>query len=78
MITKPPPYESAPTLKATQASAASPPAAMGTANGANKAGGRSLETDPGREATTSNTPHTTNTSTRKGPTTAAATPPAMK
>src|SRR6516225_9185346 len=75
MITKPPPNDSAPTFKATQASAPRPPVAT-TANGdtTNACGPRGPRIPP--ETATSTRPHPNKTSTSQVPTVAAATPPA--
>ncbi len=69
-ITKPPPYESAPTLRAVHASAPSPPACAARS-------GSAATSRPGREtAAISTSPQPSSTSTRYGPIVAAAAPPA--
>jgi hypothetical protein len=77
MITNPPPYESAPTLNATQTSAATPPtvAVAATAPSGQRwlSSFGSLRRIPA--STTSTTPHASSTRTSQGPTVAAAVPP---
>src|SRR5580693_9615325 len=77
MMTKPPPYDRAPTLKATHATDNRPPAATAGAatNGSSIPGWRRGDTRGGARSSISTRPQLIRTSTRNGPISAAATPP---
>src|SRR4051794_32640336 len=78
MITKPPPYDSAPTLNATQASAATPPLVLAPAasNGQGAAPITCPLSDaPRRRSPSSISPQARRTSTTHGPAVAAERPP---
>src|SRR5215217_6065344 len=80
MMTKPPPYDSAPTLSATQATASIPPVAVGTSVSSGQYGMSAVDGRPGpprplgrpgRLRIVSTRPHPSSTSTSHGPSLAA-------